>query len=244
MKKTNHEYRKTFDECLCKNIIANYYSEYDNFSKYESPDFISEDICLEIRKALYKKGGKLKSFIEKYLNSDYNEIPTKLLKSLGFENKPIQCQKNENMYYQRSNIDNSLITYKKLNNEKLSVYIICDNSLFNDQDQVVKEAIEVKIDKLNKNYLTRKINALGIIYYQQLSYAFEEVNDVIVDSIIEKIIITKERSANKYYDEIFVLFMDCLLKINTISLECEKHSINKKVLDQIYKKTEDELSKM
>lgn len=119
-----------------------------------------------------------------------------------------------------------------------------DHSLFNDQDQVVKEAIDVKIDKLNKHYLTRKINTLGIIYNQQLSYVYEEINNAIVDSIIKKIETTKEQSVEKYYDEIFILFMDCLLKVNVASLEFEKHTISKDVLDQINKNTQDELSKM
>ncbi|MBQ3419915.1 MAG: hypothetical protein IJH31_07275 [Erysipelotrichaceae bacterium] len=244
MEKTNHEYKKTFDECFCKNVIANYYCDYTNFSKYESPDFISEDICLEIRKALYVEGGKLKSFIDTYLGKDYNTIPTKLLKSLGFENEPIQSQENEYIYYQRRKNDYSLIEYIKLKNKKLILFAVYDHSLFNDQDQVVKEAIDVKIDKLNKHYLTRKINTLGIIYNQQLSYVYEEINNAIVDSIIKKIETTKEQSVEKYYDEIFILFMDCLLKVNVASLEFEKHTISKDVLDQINKNTQDELSKM
>ena len=166
------------------------------------------------------------------------------LKSLGFDGEPIQSQENWYIYYQRRKSDCSLIEYIKLKNNKLILFAMYDHSLFNDYDQVIKEAIDVKTEKLNKNYSTRKINALGIIYYQQLSYMFEEVNNAIIDSIIEKIKITKTQILEKYYDEIFVLFMDCLLKVNVTSLEFEKHAISKEDLDQIKNNTLDELSKM
>ena len=54
--------------------------------------------------------------------------------------------------------------------------------------QCFKCANIVEISGLNKHYLTRKINTLGIIYNQQLSYVYEEINNAIVDSIIKKIL--------------------------------------------------------
>lgn len=237
MEKNDHNYGKIFDEIYCKNMIANYYQELPIFTKHESPDFVSDDTCLEIRKALNQETGELHNFFSKYINKDYSLIPKSVLNGIGFDQDPVPFNDKNIFYIQKRKKDNSMIEYMKTKEGQLILVALFDLSIYNDEYQSIIDSVKEKLNKLNSNYCSKEINILGIICYECINYTVKELKDNIINSILENVKMIKNTNKQKNFDYIYIVFMDSILRIDVNTMEYDVKDITSKIRSLINEKT-------
>ena len=216
----NHNADKDFFEYLIKNILL-YYNIIDgDFIKSECPDFINNDIGLEITRA--DETLKFDGFIKKYPKVKTGNIE-KFNKH--FEENGGRVFKKTDVIVKLLNLVDTFYYHEDY------VYIIPS---YKNDFTFINEKISNKIDKLNSIYdVNIKTYYLGVF---TTVYATEEM-------IQEELAILNEMNKNKskQFDKIIIIFLD---KICIFNLTCNKYKIIDDVNEEINKlshKTKNEL---
>ena len=216
----NHNADKDFFEYLIKNILL-YYNIIDgDFIKSECPDFINNDIGLEITRA--DETLKFDGFIKKYPK----------VKTGNIEKFNKHFEENGGRFFKKTDVIVKLLNLvDTFYYHEDYVYIIPS---YKNDFTFINEKISNKIDKLNSIYDGNiKTYYLGVF---TTVYATEEM-------IQEELAILNEMNKNKskQFDKIIIIFLD---KICIFNLTCNKYKIIDDVNEEINKlsrKTKNEL---
>ena len=216
----NHNADKDFFEYLIKNILL-YYNIIDgNFIKSECPDFINNDIGLEITRA--DETLKFDGFIKKYPKVKTGNIE-KFNKH--FEENGGKVFKKTDVIVKLLNLVDTFYYHEDY------VYVIPS---YKNDFTFINEKISNKIDKLNSIYdVNIKTYYLGVF---TTVYATEEM-------IQEELVVLNEMNKNKskQFDKIIIIFLD---KICIFDLTFNKYKNIDEVNEEINKlsrKTKNEL---
>lgn len=216
----NHNADKDFFEYLIKNILLHYNIIDGDFIKSECPDFINNDIGLEITRA--DATLNFDGFIKKYPKEKTGNIE-KFNKH--FEENGGRVFKKTDVIVKLLNLVDTFYYHEDY------VYIIPS---YKNDFTFINEKISNKIDKLNTIYdVNIKTYYLGVF---TTVYATEEM-------IQEELAILNEMNKNKskQFDKIIIIFLD---KICIFNLTCNKYKIIDDVNEEINKlsrKTKNEL---
>lgn len=216
----NHNSDKDFFEYLIKNILLHYNIIDGDFIKSECPDFINNDIGLEITRA--DETLKFDGFIKKYPKVKTGNIE-KFNKH--FEENGGRVFKKTDVLVKLLNLVDTFYYHEDY------VYVIPS---YKNDFTFINEKISNKIDKLNSIYdVNIKTYYLGVF---TTVYATEEM-------IQEELAILNEMNKNKskQFDKIIIIFLD---KICIFNLTCNKYKIIDDVNEEINKlsrKTKNEL---
>lgn len=215
-----HDSDKIFFEFLIKNILLHYNIIDDKFVKSESPDFISENIGLEITRA--DPTLKFDGFINKY--------PEEKIGNIEKFNKKFELSGGK-VFRKTDAIVEILGLVDTFGYHEDYVYIIPSykNSL-----DFINEKINNKIGKLNNTYKKE----IDIYYLTVFTTAY--INE---DMIKEEFVILDElqKNSQKQFDKIIIIFLD---KICIFDLANKKYEIIDNVNQEINKlsqKTKEEL---
>ena len=227
---------KFFYESFSKAVLEYFYPEkFSDLQKEEKPDFINDYVGLEIMLALKSHEGELKSFFEKYNNKPYKDLPSRLLKKLGF--KTI-TNYDDIIYIQRSKKNGKLLYfYSKEKEDYILLGHISPLQSNNIAADNIMSSINKKLKKLNSIYKIKKENYLAILVQEQINYC--GVEDVCSSEIIRGILkeIKTQDISNKYkyvFDKIYLIFFDKIIIIDTISFEAQTSNIPIEVYRNIY----------
>ena len=216
----NHNSDKDFFEYLIKNILLHYNIIDGYFIKSERPDFINNDIGLEITRA--DETLKFDGFIKKYPKEKTGNIE-KFNKH--FEENGGRVFKKTDVIVKLLNLVDTFYYHEDY------VYIIPS---YKNDFTFINEKISNKIDKLNSIYdVNIKTYYLGVF---TTVYATEEM-------IQEELVVLNEMNKNKskQFDKIIIIFLD---KICIFDLTYNKYKIIDEVNEEINKlsrKTKNEL---
>ena len=216
----NHNSDKVFFEYLIKNILLHSNIIDGDFIKSECPDFINNDIGLEITRA--DETLKFDGFIKKYPKVKTGNIE-KFNKH--FEENGGRVFKKTDVLVKLLNLVDTFYYHEDY------VYV---NPSYKNDFTFINEKISNKIDKLNSIYnVNIKTYYLGVF---TTVYATEEM-------IQEELAILNEMNKNKskQFDKIIIIFLD---KICIFNLTCNKYKIIDDVNEEINKlsrKTKNEL---
>ena len=216
----NHNSDKDFFEYLIKNILLHYNIIDGDFIKSECPDFINNDIGLEITRA--DETLKFDGFIKKYPKVKTGNIE-KFNKH--FEENGGRVFKKTDVLVKLLNLVDTFYYHEDY------VYVIPS---YKNDFTFINEKISNKIDKLNSIYDVN-INTYYLGVFTTV-YATEEM-------IQEELAILNEMNKNKskQFDKIIIIFLD---KICIFNLTCNKYKIIDDVNEEINKlsrKTKNEL---
>ena len=216
----NHNSDKDFFEYLIKNILLHYNIIDGDFIKSECPDFINNDIGLEISRA--DETLKFDGFIKKYPK----------VKTGNIENFNKHFEENGDKVFKKTDVLVKLLNLvDTFYYHEDYVYVIPS---YKNDFTFINEKISNKIDKLNSIYdVNIKTYYLGVF---TTVYATEEM-------IQEELAILNEMNKNKskQFDKIIIIFLD---KICIFNLTCNKYKIIDDVNEEINKlsrKTKNEL---
>ncbi len=207
----NHNSDKYFFEYLIKNILLHYKIVEGNFIKSECPDFISQNIGLEIMRA--DETVKFNGFINKYPKEKIRNIK-KFNKH--FEENGGRVLKKTDIVVKLLNLVDTFYYHENY------VYIIPS---YKDDFTFINKKIKNKIDKLNTIYdFHVKTYYLGIL---TSIYATEKM-------IQEELVVLTEmcKKNSKHFDKIIIIFLD---KICIFDLLYNKYIIIDNVNEEINK---------
>lgn len=236
---------KEYYENLAKKTLQHFYSDrYLELTKSECPDFVSENIGVEVRRAVTEKEGNIDALFREYEARSYSEIPPRRLEQLGFCAEPKNESGDGIIYIQRSEENGSLIFFKSKSDGELKLFAYFGHITTTDSDvDKIINAIIKKIEKLNKHYKEKEINELVIIYEEQLNYIGYEQE--FIDDFMEKFklayngIDISQYSNN--FDFIYIMALDNLFKFDTETQEMTQETITGEVFKQISKEAYDEI---
>lgn len=227
---------KFFYESFSKAVLEYFYPEkFSDLQKEEKPDFINDYVGLEITLALKSHEGELKSFFEKYNNKPYKDLPSRLLRKLGF--KTI-TNYDDIIYIQRSKKNGKLLYfYSKEKEDYILLGHISPLQSNNIAADNIMSSINKKLKKLNSIYKIKKENYLAILVEEQIKYfgIGDACSSEIINEIFEKI--KAQDISNEYeymFDKIYLIFFDKIIIIDTASFEVETREIPVEVYRNIY----------
>ena len=220
MKKTHHDYWKTFYELLTKNYIESTFEpDFCNLNKGECPDFRSDSIGLEIVSAASESQNALKSLLRKYWNKNIDEIPVSFLNTLGFFKENLYKDDSKVPLYIVLSKENGRLLFIKDKDGKYLLFAhigLLPSDEFN--SELIVDMINAKIDKLNKNYDLMSRNVVGVyidypIIPELLEYRNEMAN-IMKDYIDKELLANLEISKEKMFDDIYICFPDVVYKFD------------------------------
>lgn len=184
---------KDYFEYLIKNILQKLKLIDDDFIKSEEPDFINDNIGLEITRA--DETLAFNGFINKYDKNNIKDI-------LKFNEKFKECGGRV------ININDPIVKILKLKdtchyNDNYIYIIPCYSNNFD----FINKHIKRKLYKLNKNYNNKlKVYYLGI-------YTPIYANEIMIEDEF-KIIKSISKQYNKKFEKIFIIFLDKICVFN------------------------------
>ena len=125
-------------------VIAIFYPEYKNVIKEECPDFLNDNIGIEITRALTRKDGEMDAFWRKNQNCGFQELSKKQLKKLGFGNLLLPLDSKGVFFSQQSQENGRLIYYKQ---KSVDDFVLCAFMSKFTNDQYVIDSISKVIVK-------------------------------------------------------------------------------------------------
>lgn len=235
MKLTKEQYEK-YAYLLIRELVE----DYPEMAKGESPDYYSEKIGLEIRRAITSNEGDIDALIHNYFGKPFSSIPSRRLIRLGFDSNPIP-QSNGVIYMQRSSSSGSLMYVKDLSsNDLILVLAFSKIGSSDDYATAIKNAVEDKLVSLNNNYVIKEKNELLLIVEKQIDYKID--NHEIALDITEKCldiiknVYGNENELTYLFDTVYVLFLDVLFIVNTKTWESSIKYISDELLKVIIQK--------
>ena len=217
-----------------------FYPEFLNMKKDESPDYFDntkkDTKGVEITRAITKNDGEIDAFLRKNKDKKYKDLSKKQLKKYGFNSPPIPAINSNYIYMQRSSKNGVLYYYK--NGDIADDYILLGyiHPIITHQftiDNVLK-AINDKLIRLNKNYKELSRIDVCIIVQEQLNYS--ACQDEIISDLMNNLIVSikteyKLWSNQKTFDNIFLLFLDNLFRIDSKTWIVERNTITQEQID-------------
>lgn len=214
-----HDSDKLFFEYLVKNILQ-YFNIIDkDLRKHEKPDFINDNIGLEITRA--DESIKFQGFILKYQKKGISNIRKF---NRNFERYGGKVLNNTNPIVK-------LLGLKDYYNfSKDYTYI---NPVYHDNFDVVNKSIECKLYKLNSGYDIIKHVYLGIF---TTIYVCE---DSIKDELVK--ILEIQAKYDKNFEKIIIVFLDKIIEFDFVKNTYKIINNIKKKLNDISLKTTEEI---
>ena len=235
---------KQFIENLVKNAIGFFYdNDFNHLNKSENPDWISNSIGLEIRQSFDESLGEYNAFINSHIGTELDQKSLKSLMHFGFPSANLN-EKDKRIIELRSD-KYGLITLIKLKNKgEFTLAGAIGKAVYMSDDFIyLKKALRDKLTKLNCHYTLREENDLGLFMPVQTSYLYANgiINDYYFKNLINAIdCVYAEKKHKIYFNYIFILFLDCLIKIDPTNLCYEQRIINNKLFITLTKKSENQ----
>lgn len=233
---------KQFIENLVKNAIGFFYgNDFNHLKKFEHPDWISDSIGLEIRQSFDESLGEYNAFINNHLGTELDQKSLKSLVHFGFPSLDLN-EKNKRIIELRSD-KYGLITLIKLKNKsEFTLVGAVEKPAYMSNDFIyLKKALRDKLSKLNCHYLLRGENDLGLFMPVQTSYLYANgiINDYYFNNLIDAIdCVYSEKKYKIYFNYIFILFLDCLIKIDPTNLCYDQRKIDNELFITLTKESE------
>lgn len=203
----------------------------NDLRKSERPDFVSNEIGLEVTKAQTNIGGQTVGIVRDYKNKSYKEIPNSKLKNAGFNEEPSSIKKDSTAIF-HTNYESYSLDYFKVTNEfKLGGYHMDVNNVYDLEN--ICFAISKKINKLRNCYNAFPSNRLLVVVdsFLDLPSGTNQVNKFELD-LLSRIKDIYRDVTTIGYGVIYTLFWDSLLEIDTFSWNLNGFKITEKMFNK------------
>lgn len=232
MKNTSKEFYETY----AKNSLEYFNNlKFNNLEKSEFPDWHNDNIGIEVRRAICSSNGEFDAFCKKNLDKKFSGISKKQLKKFGFNDNPVS--NNGILYEQQSPTFGKLFYLKSKENSELTLCCVMNKcrEIENFAEEIVN-AIEDKLKKLNNNYTLYNENDVIIVIQEQLNYI--GIKNFVIRDIVTKTIdslkVVYNKDSNKVkFDNIYLLFIDLIIEINTLNWDYKQKDISENDLNTL-----------
>lgn len=221
-------------------ILGEHYNKYKGLYKGESPDYYNDLIGIEITRAISTESGEMDAFWRNNHDQSFSSLSSKQLKKLGFKDCPLAVDSSETIFMQKSECNGTLYYFKAsdASDMVLAGYIGVVKTDESSSD-VIQSSVSSKLKKLNDHYRIKDENSLLILIHEQTDFLY--CKDEIISIMMDEIIISIKKEYNndycRYFDKIFLVFIDVLLAIDTNSWEYKETKISQRQIDSF--KTQD-----
>ncbi len=209
-----------YRELVAKKMLeAKFPEKFSELKKSESPDWHNANVGLEVRRAIIGDEAKFLAMHKKYSNSFKKDIPEKLLSSLGFDDNLVKTADYPPTYLQHSEKVGTIMYfwYEKEQDYRL-MGVISKMETSESTESNIVEAINDKLAKLNDHYVPYAENDLILLLDEFVNFGVfeEEIENDIIANIKS---CYKNTQYSSVFDNLYLLFNDLLMSINTNTWE-------------------------
>ena len=227
-----------YREAISKEILEMKFPEkFIGLVKGESPDWHTDSIGLEVRRAVISDDAFFESFHNKYNYKFMKEIPAKILSKLGFDDEPILINEENKIYIQKSEkVGQNIYVFDTAKNDYRLVAMIGKVQNPNVENALlIIDALKDKTKKLVELYTEYPENDLILVMNDFLQYGACK-QDILASFNECKAQIINDYNLLKFekkFDYVYLLFNDSIVEIGIKSGEFRLKVITQEDWDKI-----------
>jgi hypothetical protein len=239
--KENKENTNKYYEIFCMLCLKKFFGDkFSDLTHSDRPDLISPNIGVEVTRATIHTNEDLDAFIKKNFKVAYSSLNQKKLKKFGFTDKPESDCKN--IFYRQKSKEHGILLYiKKQNTDEVLLFGHFDSfGTINCCIANIIKSAQKKLQKLNnKDFKKLKENDLALIVNEQLDYKDNlSTGKELINLAINALKIVYEKNLyKKTFDFIYILFLDQIFEINTLTWDYIVYSLSENEFNLLWHDT-------